>query len=130
MIHLDTSALIASLTGPRSHATILRRFIVDGERLGASTLVLYEWWRGPRTVPELRDQEALVPAAATIALGSAEAALAADLYRRLERPRRREIDIAIAACAIAQNAALWTLNPQDFAGIPGLQLAGDVSTGD
>jgi predicted nucleic acid-binding protein len=124
MIHLDTSALIASLTGPRSHAAVLRRLVSDGERLGVSALVLYEWRRGPRTQHELRDQEALVPGAAAIAFGSTEAALAADLYRRLKRPRQREIDIAIAACAIAWNAAFWTLNPQDFTDIPGLELAG------
>jgi len=53
-----------------------------------------------------------------------EAALAADLYRRLKRPRQREIAIAIAACAIAWNAAFWTLNPEDFTDIPGLELAG------
>jgi predicted nucleic acid-binding protein len=123
MIHLDTSALIASLTGPRSHAQVLRSFIADGERLGAAALVLYEWWRGPRTEHERRDQEALVPAASAVAFGTMEAALAAGLYRRLKRPRQREIDIAIAACAIGQNAALWTLNPQDFADIPGLELA-------
>jgi predicted nucleic acid-binding protein len=123
MIHLVTSALIASLTGPRSHAPTLRRFVVDGERLGASTLVLYEWWRGPRTQDELRDQEALVSGASAVAFGLIEAVLAAEIYRRLQRPRQRSIDIAIAACAIGQKAALWTLNPQDFADIPGLELA-------
>ena len=30
--------------------------------------------------------------------------------------------LAIAATAIAQNAALWTLNRADFADIPGLRL--------
>jgi predicted nucleic acid-binding protein len=124
VIHLDTSALIASLTGRRSHAPVLRRFVADGERLGASTIVLYEWWRGPRTAEELRDQEALIPGAAAVPFGAAEAALAADLYKRLRHPRQREIDIAIAACAIGRNAALWTLNRQDFADIPGLELAG------
>ena len=34
----------------------------------------------------------------------------------------REIDIAIAACAIRHEAALWTLNTADFADIPGLRL--------
>jgi predicted nucleic acid-binding protein len=124
MIHVDTSALVASLSGPRSQAPVLRRFISDGERLGASTLVLYEWWRGPRTGHELRDQEALLPGAQAVAFGAIEAALAANIYRRLKRPRHREIDLAIAACALAQGAALWTLNPQDFADIPGLELAG------
>lgn len=123
MIHLDTSALIAALSGSRSHAQILRRFVADGERLGVSSIVLYEWWRGPRTDDELDAQEVLLPAQAACAFGVAEAALAADIYRRLKRPRHREIDLAVAACAILQNAALWTLNPRDFSDIPHLELA-------
>jgi predicted nucleic acid-binding protein len=52
----------------------------------------------------------------------AEALVASDLYRRLRRPRRREIDIAIAAVAIAWQAELWTANPADFADIQDLRL--------
>jgi predicted nucleic acid-binding protein len=38
------------------------------------------------------------------------------------RPRGREIDLAIAACALAVDARLWTLTPRDFRDVPGLQL--------
>ncbi len=124
MIHLDTSALIAAFSGQRREASVLRRLVADGERLGVSSLVLYEWWRGPRTDAELDVQEALVPARSSCGFGAAEAALAADIYRRLNRPRNRGVDIAIASCAIIQHAALWTLNPRDFADIPGLELVG------
>jgi len=124
MIHLDTSALIAALSGPRSHAPVLRRFVADGERLGVSSIVLYEWWRGPRTEQELGAQEELLPAGRAVSFGVAEAALATSIYRRLKQPRHREIDLAVAACAIAQHAALWTLNPRDFSDIPGLDLVG------
>jgi predicted nucleic acid-binding protein len=124
MIHLDTSALIAAFSGQRREATVLRRLVADGERLGVSSIVLYEWWRGPRTEAELDVQEALVPARSACGFGAAEAALAADIYRRLNRPRNRGVDIAIASCAIIQHAALWTLNPRDFADIPGLDLVG------
>jgi predicted nucleic acid-binding protein len=123
MIHLDTSALVAALTGPRPAAPILGRWLRDGERLGVSTLVLYEWWRGPRSREELAYQEAFLPAAAAFAFTRTEAQIAADLYRRLRRPRQREADIAIAACAISHGAALWTLNPRDFQDMPGLDLA-------
>ncbi len=122
MIHLDTSALIAALSGQRREASMLRRLVADGERLGVSSIVLYEWWRGPRTEDELDVQEALVPARSACGFGAAEAALAADLYRRLSRPRNRGIDLAIAACAITQHAALWTLNPRDFSDIPDLEI--------
>jgi predicted nucleic acid-binding protein len=122
MIHLDTSALIAALSGSRTEMRVLRQFIVDGERLGVSSIVLFEWWRGPRTAQELAAQEALLPGRMAAAFGVAEATLAANIYTRLGRPRRRAIDLAIAACAMVQGAALWTLNPRDFSDIPGLEL--------
>jgi len=124
MIQLDTSALIAALSGARNAAPTLRRFVQDGIRLGVCTLVLYEWWRGPRTEQEMKHQELLFPRAAAFAFGVREAAIAAELYRRLKRPRGRELDFAIAACALAQGAALWTLNPDDFDDVPDLELAG------
>ena len=123
MIHLDTSALITALTGERRAAPQLRRLISDGIRVSLSTPVLYEWLRGPRTPGELAVAEGFVPAGEVCIFGLEEARLAADLYRRLPRPRGREIDIAIAACAINAGASLWTLNPKDFADIPGLALA-------
>jgi len=123
MIHIDTSALVASLCGARSAAPQLRRFIADGMRIGASSLVLYEWWGGPRVPAELRDQEALLPRTQAFAFGISEATLAAELYASLSRPRGRELDIAIAAVAIVNGAALWTLNARGFSDIPGLELA-------
>ena len=53
-----------------------------------------------------------------------EAATAARLYQSVKRPRGREVDLAIAACAIAWEARLWTLNRNDFKDIPGLELEG------
>ncbi|HTM24526.1 MAG TPA: PIN domain-containing protein [Vicinamibacterales bacterium] len=123
MIHLDTSALVAALTGRRPAAATLRKWIDTGIRPGVCTIVLYEWWRGPRSRQELTDQETLLPADTAFPFGVREAEIAADISRRLERVRQREIDIAIAACAIAQDAALWTLNPRDFRDIPGLEIA-------
>ena len=123
MIHLDTSALVRALTGDRSEAPALRRFVADGNRLGVCSVVLYEWWRGPRTPQDLALQEALIPSDAAVGFGAREAALAARLYGAVSRPRGREIDLVVAACAIAGGATLWTLNPRDFKDIPGLTLA-------
>jgi predicted nucleic acid-binding protein len=39
------------------------------------------------------------------------------------RAASRELDLVIAASAILQDAALWTLTPRDFADIPRLRLA-------
>jgi len=122
VIHLDTSTLVDALTGTRRSAQALRRAIEAGERVQLSTIVLYEWLRGPRRPTELSDQEALFPREAAVTFDSDTAALAARLYASLPRARGREIDLAIAACAIAHGAALWTLNRSDFDDIPDLKL--------
>ena len=122
MIVLDTSVLIDSLTGPRRSAAALREAIEGGERILLPTLVLYEWLRGPRRDEELEAQEALFPAATAVSFGPAEAARAAQLYVRLRRARGREVDLAIAGCALTLGAQLWTLNRNDFRDLPGLQL--------
>jgi predicted nucleic acid-binding protein len=94
-VHLDTSVLVDALTGPRRSLAPLERTIAAGHVLATSTLVLYEWLRGPRTDDELADQEALLPAAAAREFGMPEA---------------------------AQAARLWTLDPDDFRDLPGLDL--------
>ena len=122
MIHLDTCVLVDTLTGPRRSAPEMRALIEQGERLSFSTLVLYEWLRGPRHPEELRAQDALFPGGEAVPFGRSEAALASELYRLVRRSRGRELDLAIAASAILQNAVLWTLNPRDFTDIPRLRL--------
>ncbi|MFN8621301.1 MAG: type II toxin-antitoxin system VapC family toxin [Chloroflexota bacterium] len=123
MIIVDTSALIDSLTGTRRSSGRLRALIADGERLALPSLVLYEWWRGPRTPAELAAQEALFPADEALPFGVEQAALAARLYGAVTRARGREVDLAIAAHAISRGARLWTLNVDDFDDIPGVVLA-------
>jgi predicted nucleic acid-binding protein len=122
IVHLDTSVLIDALTGPRRLLPRLERTIAAGHAIATSTLVMYEWLRGPRTLEELDDQESLLPASETCAFGRAEAAAAAQMYRALRRSRGRDMDIAIAACAIERGARLWTLNRDDFKDMPGLEL--------
>lgn len=122
IVHVDTSALIDALTGPRRSLDELIGLVEEGHRLLVSTIVLYEWWRGPRTRAELAVQQELFPAAAAVPFGIAEAEAAARLYRSVPKPRGREVDLAIAACAIAADAAFWTLNPADFRDLPGLRL--------
>lgn len=122
LIFLDTSVLIDSLSGPKRSAPALRSAIARGERILLPTLVLYEWLRGPRLPEELTAQEALFPSARAVAFGPDEAGEAARLYSRVPRSRSREIDLAIAACAILWEAELWTLNLGDFEDIPDLRL--------
>ena len=121
-IHLDTSALVGALAGTREASDRLRGFVVERHRVQLSAIVLHEWLRGPRTVNELRVQEELFPGAQAVPFGTEAAAQAAALYAKLPRARGRDLDIAIAACALVQDAALWTLNPKDFSDVPGLKL--------
>ena len=122
MIVLDTSVLIGALTGSRQALPRLRMTLKRGHRIQVPSLVLFEWWRGPRTPGELATQEALLPSEQAIAFGQKEAVLAVDLYRTVSRPRARAVDIAIAACTMANHAQLWTENIRDFEDIPGLEL--------
>ena len=122
IVHVDTSSLIDALTGPRRSLETLIRLTDEGHRLAISTIVLYEWLRGPRKKTELEAQEALFPFELAVAFGPAEGVLAAKLYKQVSRSRGREIDLAIAALAIANGAAILTLNPEDFSDVPGLKL--------
>ena len=123
MTVVDTSVLVDSLTGAKRAAGSMRGFIERGERLAISAIILYEWLRGPRSMEELAAQEALFPRESVLPFGPLEAAVAAALYKRVRRPRGREIDLAIAATAIVRDAELWTNNAADFRDIPSLRLA-------
>jgi predicted nucleic acid-binding protein len=122
LIVVDASALIDSLTGPRRSLPRLLEFIDSGERLMLPSVVLYEWLRGPRLPEELHVCEELFPQDQAIVFGAMEAHAAANLYRKVRRPRGREIDLTIAASAMLRDAALWTLNHDDFRDIEGLRL--------
>jgi predicted nucleic acid-binding protein len=122
ILHLDTSLLIDAFCRPFRSLPAVHDAVTEGHRLGFSTPVVYEWLRGKRTEEELRDQEALLPLAGAVTFDSECARTAAGTYRALRRARGREIDVAIAACAIEHGATLWTLNPDDFRDIPGLAL--------
>jgi predicted nucleic acid-binding protein len=124
-VHVDTSALVDALTGPRRSLDVLSGLAEQGHRLSLSAIVLYEWLRGPRTRAELAVQEDLFPRARAVPFGAEQAAIAARLYKAVKRPRGREIDLAVAACALHDGAALWTLNRADFRDIPELTLVRD-----
>lgn len=121
-VHLDTSLLIDALCVPHRSLDRLEKLAASSHRPAISTPVLYEWLRGERRDYELQAQERVVPSHEAVAFDDNAARTAARIYRALPRARGREIDIAIAACAIEDGAMLWTLNPADFEDIPGLTL--------
>ena len=129
MTILDTSVLVEAVSKAADSPVParLRRFIAGGERLAVPSLVFYEFLRGPRRPEEIAFQNALFPLERALPYGSVEAELSAKLYRSLPRARGREVDLAIASCAIAHGAALWTLNVRDFADIPGLRVVSKSS---
>ena len=59
IIHLDTSVLVDALSGDRASMPHLRAIFVEGHDVTMSTLVLWEWRRGPRSGAELDRQEEL-----------------------------------------------------------------------
>ena len=126
MILLDTSFLVDAMAGSKNSASQLRRAFEQGELVLVPALVLYEWLRGPRVRSEIAAMEALFPVKSIAIFGHEEAIVSAGLYRSASRPRGREMDLAIAACAIARKAELWTLNLADFKDIPGLRLHAGV----
>jgi hypothetical protein len=72
------AVLVGALTGSRRSLPGLERTIAAGHVIGCSTLVMYEWLRGPRTEDERTHPEWLVPASHAHAFGAHEAAAAAD----------------------------------------------------
>lgn len=121
-VHIDTSALVDALTGPRRSLDVLIGLAEEGHRLSISSIVLYEWLRGPRTRAELAVQEDLFPRGRIVPFGAEQAAIAARLYVAVKRPRGRELDLAVSACALHDGATLWTLNQADFRDVPNLSL--------
>lgn len=122
LVHLDTSVLIDAFTGPRRSLPQVIAATSAGDVLSYSALVAYEWRRGPRVESETIAVERFFGDQLIVAFGTAEAELAASLYRQAKRARLRQADLAIAACAIEHGARLWTLNERDFDDVPGLTL--------
>jgi predicted nucleic acid-binding protein len=122
LVHLDTSVLIDAFTGRYRSMPAVAGAVAGGEVLSFSTIVLYEWLRGPRTNEERETVNGLFASERVVEFGEREAEKAAHLYRHVKRARQRQADLAIAACAIEHGAALWTLNPDDFDDIRELKL--------
>jgi predicted nucleic acid-binding protein len=122
LVHLDTSVLIDAFTGERRSLIRLRATTAKGDVIAFSSIVLYEWLRGPRTDDERQAVDAFFELDSVPGFGRREAERAADLCGRVTRARQRQADLAIAACAIERGASLWTLNRSDFRDIPGLEL--------
>ena len=120
--HLDTDFMLKAIGVKGAEQAVLRRLSDSDASIEISAIAWYEFCRGPR-VPE---QEALarsyLETDGIIPFDETIAANAADLFRRLGRPRKRAADVAIAATALFRGARLLSANTRDYSGIEGLKL--------
>ena len=121
-VHLDADFLIKAVSTGGDERSRLLRLVGKSTPVGMSVVAWYEFSRGPRPPEQLALASLVVEEDDLVAFDAAVAQAAAETFRRLGSPRRRANDIAIGTTAAARGAILWTLNGDDFAGIPELEL--------
>jgi len=120
-IHLDTSFLIRALVRGSAASTRLREWIQNGRTIAMSTLAWGEFLCGPLSDEAEATAHRLVRV--HVALGTQEAAAAAQLFNESGRRRGSFPDCLIAATSMAEGAELATEDREDFARLTGWGLA-------
>ena len=113
MIHLDTNYLIGLPVEGSAAALEVDGWLAAGESLAASAIAWTEFLNGPVTPLEVSRAEAVLQSR-IVPFGQTEAALAAELFNKAERPRGSRFDCLIAATAIRTQAHVATINQLDF----------------
>ena len=112
-LHLDTNALI-ELSDPGSRVVErVREHCLAGALPASSAVAWHEFVRGPLTPDELLRVERVL-GGRVLPLTRATAELAARLFNATGRRRASTADCLIAAGALEHDAALLTLNIEDF----------------
>ncbi|MFM7373607.1 MAG: type II toxin-antitoxin system VapC family toxin [Chthoniobacterales bacterium] len=124
MICLDANYLIGGTSKGRPECGHILSWIDAGEAFCASAPAWYEFLCGPVDTEKVEAMKDLV-GERIIPFDTSSAALAAELFNKIGRPRTRRVDVMIAAVAIGQNAKLATLNTAHFQPMlkHGLELA-------
>ncbi len=122
--HLDTDFLVKALVARGPEWARLRAISASDAEVEMSALAWYEFCRGERTPPQLAVARDVLGEEGVVAFSEEQAERAADVFRRLGRPRRRAADVAIAAAALQRDAVLLTGNLRDYSGIEGLRVSG------
>jgi predicted nucleic acid-binding protein len=122
LYHIDTDVLVyaISMRGPEQRR--LEKLLASESPIEASSLVWYEFARGPRTPEQLAVARDIFGDRGIVPFSVELAETAAEQFRRLGSPRKRAADIAIGVVARSRGAVLLTRNARDFAGIDGLDL--------
>lgn len=122
LVHLDSDYLIKAVSTAGPERNQLVALLDDESQVGMSAVAWYEFIRGPRTPEQLALASLVLEEDDVVPFDPAIAEVAAETFRRLGGPRRRANDIAIGTTAALLGATLWSLNREDFAGIPNLEL--------
>lgn len=113
LIHLDTNALVALPLWSREGHRIIER-IEQGARAEVCALVWYEFLCVPVSTEHVELVHAVLQGR-IVPVSEQQAERAARLFNVTGRSRRLRTDALIAAAAMQAEAALATLNHQDFA---------------
>lgn len=111
-IQLDTSFLIRALVVGTAEDAKLRDWLGADRELAMSAVAWTEFLCGPVNTRELFLSTSIV--SDPIPFNGEMSSLAAELYNQAGRLRGSLADCMIAASAIAESAALATLNQRDF----------------
>jgi len=112
-LHLDTNLLIDLVTEGSPHVAIVRRWLAEGETLGASAVAWSEFCNGYLTA-EQKDAVFAVLDRQVSDFTWRQAEEAARLFHRTGRRRGSHADCMIAAAAIAASVPVATRNGKDF----------------
>lgn len=111
-IHLDTCFLIRALVPGTDADRRLRAWLTGGHQLRMDAIAWTEFLCGPLSPEELRLAEQVVTE--RISYSESDAQRAAELFNATGRRRGTLADSMIAAAAVGRDAALATLNRDDF----------------
>ena len=120
LIHLDTSFLIRLLNANSEEDEQLRRWIVDGAKIGISATGWTEFLCGPLDLRQIALATAIV--GEPVSFIADDSIQTAELFNHSGRRRGSLLDCMIAAVAMRVNASLATSNRNDFRRFPNLRL--------
>ena len=122
VFHLDTDFAVFAL----SRAGPERKWLLDvaesDRSIEMSAVAWYEFARGPRRSEQLAVAREFLGATGIVPLTDEIATAAAEVFRKLGSPRRRNADIAIGVTALLADATLVTRNADDYSDIHGLTV--------